>query len=141
MPELFSNDARLRIAVNAELREEFDFCQRYLRYFASPRALPRTLDRFREVSANNEDMMIVWGALYVRILRQFRAVITLCSIADAENSQMIVRSLYESIVQLLFLIRPRLRIKLSQNNGQLDALGIVMPKHKATIPSPYDLRR
>lgn len=106
MSELLPNENQVLESIPHLLAEEFDCAKRLLRFGVS---LPTTKNDLHQCSLRH-DTVVSALALYTKAMTSFRASIHLCEIGCDRNTLPVNRSLFETSVNLAFLIRHRVTL-------------------------------
>jgi hypothetical protein len=114
MPEIVPNEGQVLKAIPTLLFDEFDCAKRLLAFGVS---LPTTKGDLHNGSLRH-DTVVTAIALYTKAMTSFRASIHLCEFGADRNALPINRSLFETSVNLAFLIRQRVNLYQFNDNSK-----------------------
>jgi Family of unknown function (DUF5677) len=91
--------------LESNLARQFEFAERFYRFW-----LERPKDRWLSRSNLPENSLHLAMLLNIQACRQFRSMVEECRRGEAFCANIIARSLYETTLALLFVLKPRVRI-------------------------------
>jgi len=125
--EMRSEEARQHLA------HQFEFCDRLLRFwFEHPK------EKWLAKSSLPGHVIDLAMTLNVQICRHFRSVLDECRRCEAAGALIVSRSLYESMLAVLFVLKPRVRIILEpllDKSKQVKRTQSGQIKYHAIIPT------
>jgi hypothetical protein len=91
--------------VSNDLARKFEFAERIFGYW-----LETPKDKWLSKSSLPHNVKHVAMMLNVQAIRQFRSIVIECRNVEAISANIVARSLYETVVALLFILKPHVRI-------------------------------
>lgn len=104
----FPGEDRRRAEIQASLKDQFDYCDTIFKYWVES-----DHDKWAKKAGLPTKVYYVVCALNLQSFRLFRSICEECKRGEAYSASILCRSLFETVVAMTFILKPKVAIRLN----------------------------